>query len=35
MRFTEKMIGRSLRTCVADVREVREQRLALARFWAA
>jgi very-short-patch-repair endonuclease len=35
LRFTERMIERSLRTCVADVREVREQRLALARFWAA
>jgi very-short-patch-repair endonuclease len=35
LRFTERMIERSLRTCVADVRDVREQRLALARFWAA
>jgi very-short-patch-repair endonuclease len=35
LRFTERMIERSLRTCVADVHDVREQRLALARFWAA
>jgi len=35
MRFTEQMIERSIRTCVADVREIREQRVALGRFWAA
>jgi very-short-patch-repair endonuclease len=35
LRFTERMVERSLRVCVADVHEVREQRLAMVQFWAA
>jgi very-short-patch-repair endonuclease len=35
LRFTERMLERSMRVCVADVHEIREQRLAMVQFWAA
>ena len=35
LRFTERMLERSIRVCVDDVRETREQRLAMIQFWAA